>query len=70
MLRSLPGGVMGTVADVAAVLAATCNTPKVPTKRVVDWLIKNLGSAWPWPQGPQAPPWPPGLCFLGYEAHE
>ena len=54
MLPSLPGGVMGTVADVAAVLAATCNTPKVPTKRVVDWLIKNLGLALA-PGAPGAP---------------
>lgn len=52
---------MGTVADVAAVLAATCSTPKVPTKSVVDWLIKNLGLAVaPGPHGG-----PMGLCLLG-----
>ena len=48
---------MGTVAEVAAVLAATCSTPKVPTRSVVDWLIKNLR---PWPQGS-----PPRFVFVG-----
>ena len=64
---------MGTVADVAAVLAATCSTPKVPTKSVVDWLIKNLGLAVApgGPHGgPMGAPWGPhggpmGLCLLG-----
>ena len=49
---------MGTVAAVAAVLAATCSTPKVPTKSVVDWLIKNLGLA-------VAPGGPHGFVSVG-----
>lgn len=35
---------IGTVAAVAAELAATCNFPSLPTSSVVDWLIKNCKS--------------------------